>query len=152
MSADGDGRHRDDGGTAAGARAPAGGRARRLGPAQPVPLAGDGIVTVVSGRVVLYVLYRAAALRLRDRSLGDRPQVNLKLFMVGRYPGDELWRIAVAIALIACSSGSSPASSPGAGSSPGAPSRPTHRPWWRTALATLGRLWPLLVGVALCCR
>ena len=32
-------------------------------------------------------------------------KVNLKLFMVGRYPNDELWRISVAIALIAMFTG-----------------------------------------------
>ena len=69
--------------------------------------------------------------------------------MVGRYPNDELWRISVAIALIAFFIGLV------AGfiwrrrivTGRAEPGRPV--PWWRTTLATIGRLWPLIFGVAL---
>ena len=108
---------------------------------------GDGIVTVVSGLVVLYVVYRA----LRYVFVTGRweiVQVNLKLFMVGRYPNDELWRISVAIALIAMFTGLV-AGFVGHRRVVTGRAAPSTAPWWRTTLATMGRLWPLLAGVAL---
>ena len=86
--------HRDDGGAAAGARAAAGGRARRLGPAQPVPLARRrGRHRRVAGRRPATSLYRLVRY-VFVTGRWEIVRVNLKLFMVGRYPADELWRIA----------------------------------------------------------
>ena len=63
---------------------------QRLGAAQPVPLAGRRASSrSCSGLVVGYVALPGAAVRVRDRPLGDR-RVNLELLMVGRYPTDEL--------------------------------------------------------------
>src|SRR6188472_2821219 len=62
---------------------------------------GDGIVTVVAGAVVLFVLYRAVRY-LFVTGRWEIVRVNLRLFLVGRYPSDELWRIVVAIAVFAC--------------------------------------------------
>ena len=61
---------------------------------------GDGIVTVISGLVVLYLLFRALNY-VFVTGRWEIVQVNLRLFMVGRYPVDELWRIVVALSLIA---------------------------------------------------
>ena len=54
--------------------------------------------------MVLYVGYRAVRY-VFVTGRWEIVQVNLKLFMVGRYPSDELWRISVAIALIAMFTG-----------------------------------------------
>ena len=61
---------------------------------------GDALVTVVSAAVVLFAVYRAVRYVV-STGRWEIVRVNLKLFMVGRYPNDELWRISVAIALIA---------------------------------------------------
>ncbi len=110
---------------------------------------GDGIVTVIAGLVVLYLLFRALNY-VFVTGRWEIVQVNLRLFMVGRYPVDELWRIVVALSLIALFGGIvagfvarrrvltgtvDPAS--------------IDRPWWRAVLATLWRLWPLIAGVGL---
>jgi general L-amino acid transport system permease protein len=60
----------------------------------------DGIVTVISALVVGYVIYRAVRY-VFVTGRWEIVETNLRLFMVGRYPGDELWRIAVAICAIA---------------------------------------------------
>ena len=64
----------------------------------------------MSAAVVLYAVYRAVRYVVAT-GRWEIVRVNLKLFMVGRYPNDELWRISVAIALIAFFIGWSPASS-----------------------------------------
>jgi general L-amino acid transport system permease protein len=107
---------------------------------------GDGIVTVVSGLVVLYVGYRAVRY-VFVTGRWEIVKVNLKLFMVGRYPSDELWRISVAIALVAMFSGLV-AGFIGRRRVVTGRAAPSTTPWWRTSLATMGRLWPLLAGVA----
>ena len=58
----------------------------------------DSIVTVVSALVVGYVIYRAVRY-VFVTGRWEIVRVNLRLFMVGRYPSDELWRISVAIAV-----------------------------------------------------
>ncbi len=108
---------------------------------------GDGIVTVVSGLVVLYVGYRAVRY-VFVTGRWEIVKVNLKLFMVGRYPNDELWRISVAIALIAMFTGLV-AGFIGHRRVVTGRAAPSTTPWWRTTLATMGRLWPLLAGVAI---
>ncbi len=110
---------------------------------------GDGIVTVVAGAILLYVVYRAVRY-VFVTGRWEIVRVNLKLFMVGRYPSDEMWRIALSIALVALFVGAA------AGfiarrreligtAEPGL----ADRPWWRRALATALRLWPLIFGTAL---
>ncbi|MET0325693.1 MAG: amino acid ABC transporter permease [Ilumatobacteraceae bacterium] len=108
----------------------------------------DSIVTVVSALVVGYVVYRAVRY-VFVTGRWEIVRVNLRLFLVGRYPSDELWRISLAIALIAGFAGL-------VGGFIGRRRIVTGRvppgpalPWWRVALGTAGRLWPLLVGSAL---
>ena len=60
----------------------------------------DGIVTVVSAVVVGYAIYRAVRY-VFVTGRWEIVRINLRLFMVGRYPSDELWRISVALASIA---------------------------------------------------
>ena len=60
----------------------------------------DGLVTIVAGVVVGYVAYRLIRF-VFVTGRWEIVRVNLKLFMVGRYPSDELWRIAVALAAVA---------------------------------------------------
>jgi len=109
----------------------------------------DGVVTVVAAVVVGYVLFRLARYVLVT-GRWDIVRVNLKLFMVGRYPPDQLWRIAVALAAIALYGGLIAGfvrrrqdDAQAAGDAPPAPV------WWRQVLELLARLWPLVIGVAL---
>ena len=110
---------------------------------------GDGIVTVVAGVVVLYIVYRG----LRYVFVTGRWEiirVNLKLFMVGNYPGDELWRVSVAVAVIAFFVGLVAGFAIKRRRVTGrAAPEISRQPWWRRPLATAGRLWPLIVGVGL---
>lgn len=107
----------------------------------------DGVVSVVSALVVGYVIYRAVRY-VFVTGRWEIIRVNLKNFMVGRYPSDELWRIAVAIALIAMFVGLVAGFLGHRRAVTGRGVAPPVRPWWQTVLATAGRLWPLLAGVA----
>ena len=110
---------------------------------------GDGIVTVVAGIVVLYVAYRGLRY-LFVTARWEIVRVNLRLFLTGRYPVDELWRVSVAVALIALFIGVVAGFAPKRRRLMGmADAAPAERRWWRRALATAARLWPLIVGVAL---
>jgi general L-amino acid transport system permease protein len=107
---------------------------------------GDTVVTVVSGLVVGYVAYRL----LRYVFVTGRWEiirVNLKLFMVGRYPADELWRIALALGAVALYGGLIAGLVARrqivAGTAP-PPVSPARR-----ATELLLRLWPFLIGVLL---
>ena len=108
---------------------------------------GDALVTVVSAAVVLFAVYRAVRYVV-STGRWEIVRVNLKLFMVGRYPNDELWRISVAIAVIAFFIGLVAGFVWRRRIVTGR-AEPTTQPWWRRVLATLGRLWPLIFGVAL---
>ncbi len=108
---------------------------------------GDGIVTVAAALVVGFVLYRG----LRYLFVTGRweiVRVNLRLFMVGRYPSAELWRISVAMALIALFGGVV-AGFVGHRRVLSGRAEPDERPVSRRALELLARLWPLLFGGAL---
>ena len=65
-------------------------------------------------------------------------RVNLKLFMVGRYPNDELWRISVAIALIAFFTALVAGFIGRRRVVTGRAEPDAGGPWWRTTLATIG--------------
>ncbi len=108
----------------------------------------DGIVTVVAGLVVGYVVYRAVRY-LFVTGRWEIVRINLRLFMVGRYPSDELWRITIAIALIAAFGGVVAGFVGRRRIVTGRAEPESTGPWWRVVLATAGRLWPLLFGVAL---
>jgi general L-amino acid transport system permease protein len=110
---------------------------------------GDGIVSVVAGVVLLLVAYRA----LRYVFVTGRweiVRVNLKLFLVGRYPGDELWRISVAIALVAMFVGLTAGFVHRRREVTGtADPLLAGRPRWRRVTDVVLRLWPILLGTAI---
>jgi general L-amino acid transport system permease protein len=106
----------------------------------------DGVVTVVSAAIVGYVVYRLARYVLVT-GRWDIVRDNLKLFMVGRYPADELWRLAVAVAAIAAYGGLVAGSIHRRQVQAGTAEPPTT--WWRRVLSLVARLWPLLFGVLL---
>ena len=108
----------------------------------------DTVLTVISALVVGYVVYRG----LRYLFVTGRWEiirVNLRLFMVGRWPADELWRISVAIAVIAFFIGLVAGYVPKRRVATGRAPEADDRPWWRTTLSAAGRLWPLVFGLAL---
>jgi len=108
---------------------------------------GDSVVTVVSGTVLAYAAYRT----IRFVLITGRWEIierNLTLFMVGRFPRDELWRVEVAIIValgLAGLAGGLVASgrsiSDPEGLEPDAGDWPTRV---RTAVA---RLWPVLAMI-----
>lgn len=55
----------------------------------------DGAVSVVVLALLVYVVFRAARLVFKAPERWDIIRVNLRQFMVGRYPDDDLWRIVV---------------------------------------------------------
>lgn len=64
----------------------------------------DTVITVVAGTVVAWVLYRA----LRFVIVTGRwevVQANLSLFLVGRYPRADLWRVVASVITIGLSAG-----------------------------------------------
>jgi general L-amino acid transport system permease protein len=107
---------------------------------------GDAVVTVVSGLVVGYVLYRLLRF-VFVTGRWDIVRTNLTLYMVGRYPPDEQWRIAVALWVIAAFggvvAGHVARRRVAKGLAPPAVSLS------RRAGALAGRLWPLIAGVLL---
>jgi general L-amino acid transport system permease protein len=107
---------------------------------------GDAVVTVVSGLVVGYVLYRL----LRFVFVTGRWEIvrtNLTLYMVGRYPADEQWRIAVALWVIAAFGGVVAGHVARRRVARGL--APRDVPPTRRAGALLARVWPLILGVLL---
>ena len=133
--------------------------AATLAPAPPVPPAWrrwarhnlfrsktDTVVTLLSTLVVGYLLFRLARFVLVT-ARWDIVRDNLTLFMVGRYPRDDLWRVVLALVVIA-----------GYG---GVVAGHVHRRQVRTGTAgpavppvqrltgLVMRLWPLLLGVLL---
>ena len=106
----------------------------------------DAVVTVVSGAVVGYILYRLGRYVLVT-GRWEIVRANLKLFMVGRYPTDDLWRIAVVLAAVGLL----------AGLVAGfihqrhvvAGTEPARQPLGRRLLTVFARLWPLILGTAL---
>jgi general L-amino acid transport system permease protein len=107
----------------------------------------DAVVTVVAAAVVGYVLYRLGRY-VFVTGRWEIIRVNLKLFMVGRYPVAELWRVSVVLVAIAgyigLVAGFVSSRRRRMGLDP-----ETHAPWWRRTLAVSGRLWPLLAGTLL---
>jgi general L-amino acid transport system permease protein len=107
----------------------------------------DAVVTVVSAAAVGYVLYRLARY-VFVTGRWEIIRVNLKLFMVGRYPADELWRVSVVVVAIALYGGVVAGFVAARQRRMGvAVERPAG--WWRRGVDLVGRLWPLLGGTLL---
>lgn len=64
----------------------------------------DAVVTVLSGAVVLWVVYRAVRFVVAT-ARWEVVRDNLGLFLVGRYPRDDLWRVVVAVVVVAATAG-----------------------------------------------
>lgn len=106
---------------------------------------GDTIVTLLAAPLIGYVFYRLGRFVFAS-GRWDIVEDNLALFMVGRYPRDELWRVGVALGAIAAYGGLL------AGH--------VHRrqveagragpavPMARRVGDLVVRMWPLLLGVA----
>ncbi len=107
----------------------------------------DAAVTVVSAAVVGYVVYRLARY-VFVTGRWDIVRVNLKLFMVGRYPSDELWRVSVVVVAVALFVGLVVGFAGARRRRMGAEEAPAG-PWWRRLLDLVARLWPLLGGTLL---
>src|SRR3954462_7506370 len=65
---------------------------------------GDAVLTVVAAVILGAVLYRAARVVFVS-GRWDVVRTNLTLFMVGRYPRDELWRVSVSLCSLAAYGG-----------------------------------------------
>lgn len=106
----------------------------------------DGAVTIVATLVIGYVLYRVGRY-VFVTGRWEIVRVNLKLFMVGRYPDDQLWRIAVVLVGVVAF----------AGLVAGfvnrrqvlAATAPGSVPIGRRLATVFARLWPLIFGIAL---
>ena len=64
----------------------------------------NAVVTIVAGLLALYVVYRLARWAFVT-SDWEIVRANLRLFMVGRFPDDELWRPWVSVYVLALSLG-----------------------------------------------
>src|SRR5262245_22996712 len=104
----------------------------------------DGIVTIIATIVLGYVAYRL----LRFVFVTGRWEIiqrNLTLFMIGRYPRDELWRIGVGLCAIAAYGGVLAGYIQRMRQLTG---RETlTAPVGRRVLDVAVRLWPLLIGL-----
>ena len=65
---------------------------------------GDAVLTVVASVVVAIVLYLSARF-VFVTGRWDIVRTNLTLFMVGRYPHDELWRVSLSLCCLAAYGG-----------------------------------------------
>jgi general L-amino acid transport system permease protein len=105
----------------------------------------DGIVTVIAAIVIGYVAFRL----LRFVFVSGRWEIvrrNLTLFMVGRYPRDELWRIGTGLCAIAAYGGVLAGYVQRMRLITG---RETSTPLLHQRLGGLAaRIWPLILGVA----
>jgi general L-amino acid transport system permease protein len=106
----------------------------------------DGVVTVIAALVIGYMLFRLGKFVF----VSGRWEVvrrNLTLFMVGRYPRDELWRIGVGLCAIAAYGGVLAGYVQRmrviTGREP-----PTRIPLPRRLAELVVRIWPLILGVA----
>ncbi len=103
----------------------------------------DGVVTVVGGLVVAYVLYRALRFVLVT-GRWEIVRVNLKLFMVGRFPDMHLLRVSVAL-VVAAAVGGLVAGVVHARQVRAGTSAVAGLPPARRALDLAGRFWPVAV-------
>jgi general L-amino acid transport system permease protein len=104
----------------------------------------DSVVTVIAAIVVGYVLFRLGRF-VFVTGRWDIIRTNLTLFMVGRYPRDELWRIGLGLCAIAAYGGVLAGYVQRVREITGRETRSV--PWRRRLVELLGRLWPFIVGV-----
>lgn len=113
----------------------------------------NAAVSVVAGLLVAWVVYRLGrwVFVTADWTV---VRVNLKLFMVGFFPVDELWRLWVAsyvvVAALALAGGALAVSfrrPDAAGATEKAPDTAPHVAPGRRALTALHRFWPAVLGV-----
>jgi general L-amino acid transport system permease protein len=105
----------------------------------------DGVVTVIASLVIGYVLYRLGRFVFVS-GRWEIVQSNLTLFMVGRYPRDELWRIGVGLCAIAAYGGVLAGYVQRMREITGRETRPTTSVPRRLADLAV-RLWPLILGI-----
>ena len=108
----------------------------------------DAVVSLIAAVVVGYIAYRL----IRYVFVTGRWEIvqdNLKLFMVGRYPLDDLWRISVVVVAIGLYGGLLAGYIAIRRRRLGLDADVAPQPWWRRVLAVLGRQWPLIGGTLL---
>ena len=106
----------------------------------------DIVITIVSTIVVAYVLYRLGRF-VFVTGRWKIVRVNLRLFMVGRYPYSDYWRIVVSVLGIAALLGVAVGSGIQAQRRELGPPEPTSVR--QRVTDVVRRTWPLLVGVGL---
>lgn len=106
----------------------------------------DAVITTVSAAVVAYVLYRLGRF-IFVTGRWEIVRVNLRLFMVGRYPYDDYWRIVVSVLGIATLLGI--AVGAGIQARRLELGRPDPVPLGQRVLGIVRRTWPLILGVVL---
>ena len=70
----------------------------------------SGVLTIVLGAIVVLVLYGLAQWVIFDARWGVITE-NMRLFLVGQYPKDEIWRVWLTLALLSLATGLSAGSS-----------------------------------------
>jgi general L-amino acid transport system permease protein len=105
----------------------------------------DSVVTIIAALVVAYVIFRLGRFVFVS-GRWEIVQRNLALFMVGRYPRDELWRIGVGLGAIAAYGGVLAGYVQRMREVTGRAG--PHVPWPRRLGQLVVRVWPLLLGVA----
>lgn len=104
----------------------------------------DTAVTIVSSVIVGYVIYRLVRF-IAVTGRWDIVERNLTLLMVGRYPRDELWRVAVAMIVVSAIGGL--VIGYVHARQVDAERAAAWRPFGRRVGALATRLWPLILGV-----
>ena len=105
----------------------------------------DTVLTIIAGLVVGFVVYRA----LRFVFVTGRWDIirdNLSLFMVGRYPRDELWRLALAVMAVGFAGGAVAGVVARRRADAG---QVDERNAWERGHDVVLRTWPVLVVVVL---
>ena len=108
----------------------------------------DALVSLVAAVLVGYLLYRLFRY-VFVTGRWEIVRVNLKLFMVGRYPLDDLWRISVVVVAIGLYGGLVAGYVAVRRRRLGLDAEVPPLPWWRRVLAMLARQWPLVGGTVL---
>ncbi len=108
----------------------------------------DIVMSLVAAGIVGYILYRLARY-VFVTGRWEIVRANLKLFMVGRYPLDDLWRISVVVVGIGLFGGLVAGYVAVRRRRLGLDADAPPVPWWRRVLSLLARQWPLVGGTVL---